>query len=131
MIPEPLSPEIDRVARAIRFALVCVLLVLSYFSIRGSLVISEFKRIFADMLDGSRLSPVTSLVIASRWVFLTASVVVPVGALITLRDRHVLRSFYVIGTLALITLVQIALLYQALCAPLFTLLDQLGATSAK
>lgn len=119
------------VARAIRFAFVCFLLVPSYFNIRGSFLISNFKGLFSDMLEGHSLPLIASFVLANRWLFITTSVLLPSIALATLRDRNILRSFYVLGALALMTLIQIIFLYQGLCAPLSTLINLLGSSSTK
>jgi hypothetical protein len=121
--------ENTRVFKALRFALTCIVLVLSYPTIRGSLLIGDFDRVRADMLEGAKLPFIASFVIKGRWIFLGVSGIVPLISIFMLRARSLVRSFYVIGVLYLIILVEVALLYQGLFAPLVTLLDQLGDAS--
>ena len=48
------SPEVNRLAQAMRFAFVSILLGLSYINLRSSLSIPAFQQIFSDMLMASR-----------------------------------------------------------------------------
>jgi hypothetical protein len=124
----PASAEMWRIVRAVRFALVCLVLGLSYFDIRVSLAIPNFQRIFADMIEGTALPPVTNLVINGQWALVTCSFLLPATALGTFFFRASTKSIYILGVLALITIVQTAIVCQGLSDPLFRLTSQFGAT---
>lgn len=110
--------DVRQLARAIRFALVAIVLGLSYLSLRGSLSIGNFSRIFADMLAGSPLPALTQFVLSAKTGFVAVSILVPVVAISTLLLRSIVGSFYVIGILALVTIAQFITLYYGLMAPL-------------
>jgi hypothetical protein len=124
----PASPEIWRIVRAVRFALVCIVLGLSYFDIHVSLAIPDFQRIFADMIEGTALPLITTLVIHGHWALVTCSFLLPATALGTFFFRATTKSIYIIGVLALMTILQTAIMCQGLSDPLFRLTKQLDAT---
>jgi hypothetical protein len=126
----PQQDAIDsrQLARAIRFALVAIVLGLSYLSIRSSLSIGGFSHIFADMLGGRPLPALTQFVLGARPFFVAVSVLVPIVAVATLFLRRVVSSFYIIGTLAFITIAQFATLYHGLSAPLTQIISGMSST---
>ena len=103
---------------AVRFSVVSIVLGLSYLTLRASLGIGSFERLFADMPDGAPLPSLTRFILAVRGLFVAMSVCVPLAAIGTLFVRRVTLSFYIIGTLALLTLTQWVVLYKGLNAPL-------------
>jgi hypothetical protein len=127
--PPPDAIDVRQLAKAIRFALVGIVLGLSYLSIRGSLSIGSFAMIFTDMLNGRPLPVLTRFVIAAGPLFVAVSFLVPVAAVATLFLRGVVRSFYVIGTLGFITIVQFIMLYHGLSAPLGQIISAMGSGS--
>ena len=128
----PLPPDtidIQQLARAIRFALVSLVLGLSYFSLRASLSIGGFEQIFKDMLGGGHLPTITSFIVQAREVFLGISMLVPILAIGSLFDPRVVRSFYLIGGLGMLTVVQFVVLYHGLSAPLMEIIKAVGGTN--
>jgi hypothetical protein len=119
--------EDQALLRAVRFALVCLVLGLSYFTIRASIKIPDFQRVFADMLDGAVLPLLTSWVLGGRSVLCVASILFPLAALATLFTRSSTKSVYFLGVLTLMTLLQFGIVCHALSEPLLRLIDQLGA----
>lgn len=115
--PEKIPPQevinVWQLARAIRFALVVIVLGLSYLSFRSSFAIDGFSQIFTDMLSGRPLPRLTVIVIGARSLFVAVSILVPLAALGTLFLRNLVRSFYFIGALGLVTLVQFIILTMA------------------
>lgn len=116
-IPSQNAPDIRQLGRAVRFALVAIVLGLSYFGIRASLSIENFHQIFTDMIGGKPLPPLTTFVINARPGFMFVSFIVPLVAFGMLFVRNLVISIYVIGVLALVTLIQFIVLYHALSAP--------------
>ena len=110
--------DILKLGRAIRFALVAIVLALSYVSLRSSLSIGSFSRLFAEMLGGRPLPALTLLVLNAGPVFVAVSVFVPVAALATLFLRSLIESFYIIGALGFVSIAQCIIIYQALAGPL-------------
>jgi hypothetical protein len=106
-------------ARATRFALVCIVLGLSYFAIRASLNIQTFMRVFEDMLgSSSQLPTLTIAVFKARYVFVGISFAVPALCLGLLFVRNVPRAIRLIGVAALVVIAKSIVLYNALSAPL-------------
>jgi hypothetical protein len=117
-------PEVFKMIRAIRFVLVVIVLGLSYFSIRFSFSIDIFEDVWAGM--NLKLLPVTSFIITARPVLMILSILFPFVALASCCHRNVARSFYIIGGITLLTVVQLILLYQGLSAPMFQLMSNLN-----
>jgi len=124
----PPAIDLAALARAIRFALVCILLGLCYINVRSALSINAFISIFEDMLNGKPLPSITMFVIQFRILFASLSVILPFCAILILFSSQVIRSFYALGLLALITLVEFATLYYALLSPLRVIIQSMGAS---
>ena len=124
--PPPDAIDLRQLARAIRFALVAIVLGLSYLGLRGSLSIGDFELIFRDMLGGKPLPALTVFVLGARPFFLGISILVPALAIATLFLRGVVRSFYVIGALGFVTIAQFITLYHALSAPLSQIISAMS-----
>jgi hypothetical protein len=122
--------DVRQLAKAIRFALVGIVLGLSYLAIRGSLSIDSFAIIFADMMNGRPLPALTRFVIGAAPLFVAVSFLVPMATVATLFLRGMVRSFYVIGTLGFITIAQFITLYHGLSAPLGQIISAMGSGSA-
>jgi hypothetical protein len=125
--PQPASGD-HASLRPVRFAFVCIVVGLSYFTFRATVRIPDFQRLFADMLDGAPLPILTSWVLRGRWILCVSSMLFPLAAFATLFTRISGRSFYVLGVIALMVFLQFAIICQALTEPLLRLIDQLGAT---
>lgn len=110
--------DVRQLARAIRFALVAIVLSVSYFGLRSSLSIGQFGAIFNDMLAGRPLPAITVFVLKAKLAFVAVSILLPTAAVATLFQRRVVASFYVIGGLSVLAIVQFVVLYHALSAPL-------------
>jgi hypothetical protein len=126
--PHPPQGPIDvlQLARAMRFALVFLVVGLSYFSVRASLAIGNFAAIFRDMLGNRPLPPFTIFVLGFRDEFIAVSIFVPLAVIGTLFSRRFVWSFYIIGTLGIITLVEFIILYHGLSAPLGEIITSMG-----
>ena len=126
------SIDIRQLARAIRFALVALVLGLSYFGIRASLSVPEFENIFKDMLGGTHPLPVlTSFVIQMRLPIIAVSFAIPLVALGSLLWRNLVSSFYLLGCLGLLALLEAIVLYHGLAAPLGMIIEQLGGNPGR
>lgn len=129
--PPPLPvPEFDvvRFASATRFALVSIVLCLSYFTLSSSLAIGKFEQIYHDMLGGKPLPPVTQWLLHLRLLVMLVSVLIPSTALATLFQRNLARAVTILGWLVIIAFVQGLAIYQGLVAPLIEVMKQLGGT---
>ena len=118
------SPDFFKILRAVRFVFVVIILGLSYFSIRFSFSLHSYEELWAGM--GLKLLPITSFVIAARPVLMAFSFLFPIAALVSCWDRNFARSFYIIGILTLLTIVQLILLYQGWLAPLVQLMSNVS-----
>lgn len=125
-IPQQDAIDVPQLAHAIRFAIVGIILGLSYLSYRWSLSLEHFSHAFADMLGNRPLPTITVCVLRTRYVFVTVSVLVPVIAVTTLFLRGLVRSFYIIGVLGFTTTAQLVLLYHGLSAPLVQIIHNMG-----
>jgi hypothetical protein len=123
--------EADQLFRAIRFALFAITLGLSYFSIRASMAIPHFRAVFADLLEGQALPWLTHFIFQARYVFLVTSWLLPLGALWAVFMPVKARSFYVLGAIAMMTIVQSIVICTALSEPLIGLVNQLGDTTQR
>jgi hypothetical protein len=111
--------EMRDLAKATRFAVVCIVLGLSYFSIRASLNIPAYMRVYEDMLgSGSQLPGITVFVFKAQHLFVGISFAVPALSLGLLFVRNIPRAMRVIGVLVLEVIVQSIVLYHALLAPI-------------
>jgi hypothetical protein len=121
----PSPDDIACVLRGVRFALVSIILGFCYVGLRASLAIPDFRRVFADMLEGATLPTLTSFVIGWRFIILAFNCLIPVAAISTVFMRPNSRCFYILGALALLALFSGAIVCTALSRPLFQLVDQL------
>ena len=126
-IPQQDAIDVRQLARAIRFALVSIVLGLSYLSLRSSLSIESFSQIFADMLGGKPLPALTQFVLGARPLFVAVSILVPIVAVATLFLRGIVGSFYIIGVLGFITIAQFITLYHGLSAPLSQIISGMNS----
>lgn len=122
--------DVDQLGRAIRFALVAIVLGLSYLALRSSLGMASFEQVFLDMLGGKPLPALTAFVLNARPLFLAVALFVPAAAVACLFLRRVALSLYIVGVLALVTLVQSIVLYHALSAPLTQIISMLQEVPA-
>ncbi len=122
------AAEIRQIGRATRFALACIVVAFSYFSIRSNLSIPGFERIFADMIgEDTQLPAITRFVIAARYGLLALSCGVPIACIVFLFTRNIAKSLYWIGVMALVTVVQWVVLFYAMSAPLMMIITQMNS----
>jgi hypothetical protein len=134
LFPMPSTPppfEIAAVARAIRFALVCILLGLCLLNIYAELSFYDFSLIHRNMLGGPPLPALTVFVLQSRILFTSLSVIVPFCGVLTLFSRELIRSFYALGLLALLTFIELVTLYCALDLPLVRIIQEMGGNAGR
>ena len=106
MNPQSSIPlEVARLGRAIRFSMVCLVVGLSYFTIRVSFDIVVIQRLLAV----KPVSVLTDTVFIIRPWLVICSLFTPLLAIATLFSRRLVTSFYVLGVLALLTILQFAL----------------------
>jgi type II secretory pathway component PulF len=124
---QTLKPPLDvlQLAKAIRFAFAMFIVCIGYFSIRSSLSIPGFEQIFKDMLGGKQLPPSTALLIHASSIVVAVSFLVPLCAIVSLFNRDLIKSFYLLGTLAIITLVEFVWISHALFAPLMMIISSM------
>jgi hypothetical protein len=127
-VPQLDAIDVRQLARAVRFALVAIVLGLSYLSLRSSLSIGSFEVIFRDMFGGKPLPTLTQFVLSARLLFVAVSILVPIAAVATLFLRDVIRSVYLIGTLGFVTIAQFITLYHGLSAPLTQIISAMSGT---
>lgn len=116
--PQDDAIDVRQLARAMRFALITIVLGLSYVSLRCSLSIGTFELMVQDMLGQEPLPFLTRMVLSARPLLVAVSILVPIVSLATLMFRRVVTSFYVLGVLVLVTAAQLITLYHGMSAPL-------------
>jgi hypothetical protein len=124
--PPPLI-DIAALARAIRFALVCTLLVFCYFNIDCAFHLSEFSLVSKGMFNGKPLPSAAVLVLQWGILFTSLSVILPFCAVLTLFSRELIRTFYALGILTLLTFVELAIQLSALLSVSKLFIEMLGA----
>ena len=78
--------------------------------------------------DSAKLPTVTTFVLWAHPVILALCVSIPFVAIALLFTRDVARSIYCLGVLALLSILQCILLYQALWSPLGTIVEKMVGT---
>jgi hypothetical protein len=119
----PTPDDIRAIGRSILFALACIVVGLSYLSIRSSLSIHSFSVIFADMLGGKPLPAITTFLIRYQSVFVLLSSAIPVAGVGLLFFRKLTYAFYAMGILAIINIVLTVVIYHGLTAPLVSIIS--------
>lgn len=116
--PPPLVINTLALAKAVRFALVGIVLGLAYINLRWCQSIEAFRQLFSDMLGGAMLPGITVFVMAWQKVFLVVAILIQVAVVCTLFTRRIIGSIYFLGGAALVAMGQTILLYYALLIPL-------------
>jgi len=124
------KPAADaRISHATRFAIACVVLGFSYLSIRSSLSISNFERIFEDMLGrNERLPWLTLFVLRARPAFIVLSCCIPIACIALLFARDIARSIYGLGILILVAMAEGLVLFHALFSPLVEIINRMSSS---
>jgi hypothetical protein len=117
----------NRIAQATRFAIGCVVIGISLLAILTSLGIDRQESMLEDMI-GSRdkLPDLTKLVMGTSGVFVLVSFAIPVCCIFLMLSRNMVRSLYLLGGLALVSIVEAIVIYVAMSVPLMTVLQQVG-----
>ncbi|MDQ6631305.1 MAG: hypothetical protein M3Y82_06060 [Verrucomicrobiota bacterium] len=115
-IPKQTSINAEQLARVVRFGLVAIVLLVSFFPIHCSLKVFTFKEVWEGMK--LTLPPLTLFVVRQRHFLIVTSLLVPLASIATLFMRNYVRSFYWIAVLALITMVHIILFFQGIIEPI-------------
>ena len=118
--------DIRQLARAIRFALIAFLLVLSYLNLWSSFSIRHLLGVFGDMLGSQGMPAFPEFVLRAQSVFVLVSVLLPVVAVSMLSHRNIVRSFYIIGALGLVTIAQLIMVHYALAIPFINIIDAMA-----
>src|SRR6187401_2657853 len=101
-------------ARAMRFALACIVVGLSYFPIRASLNIPSVMSITSDMLGAnSHLPAITQFVFKFQLPFVAISFALPALCVGLLFIRNLPLAIKLIGVVALLTIILGIFLHQA------------------
>jgi hypothetical protein len=122
--------DVRKLAKAIRFAFAVIVLFLTGLCLRSSLAIEGFGRIFKDMLGNKPLPSLTTSILAAQPALVDLNVLMLMLVLAACFLRNPVRSFYALGILALIGLVELVLLYHGLTGVLFQIIEAMGADSA-
>lgn len=123
----PPSPaDLAAVIRAIQFAMISVVLVVSYFNIHESFSIPKFQAIYHDMLGDEALPVITVWVINCSSILLLLSIALPVIGIGTLFMRNLPNSFHTLGGVLVLATLQAIFLFHALSAPLLEIVRKMS-----
>ena len=115
----PETPDLARIGRATRFAIACVVVGFSYLSIRSCLSIRVFGGYFLDFLgENEILPPLTRFILGVRMPLLALSFGIPAASIALLFTRNIARSLYCLGVLALVSIIEWIVVYEAMFLPL-------------
>ena len=128
---EKLVVNFVRLAKAVRFAFVMVVVILSYIAIRTNLCVLSFGQIFHDMLNGQPLPTITTFVLAAYPFLILTSLAVPLVAIGSLFSNRLVGSFYLLGTLTAFSAMQVILVSQGLLGPLFQIINNLSGMQGR
>ena len=120
--------DFERILRAIRFGFVAIILGLAYPNIHCALRLSKLKLVFQDMFFDRNMPTLLGFIITIRFVLIASSILVPLLGLVSLSWRNLPRSFYFVGWLVIISLTQLALLWNAFAGGLGALVTGVGQT---
>ena len=120
--PDPGPSEFLRVARALRFALVALVLGVSYPNIRCALAIPAFQRIYTDMLGNKPLPADTAFAIHFHAVLVLLSFAIPLLAVISLFLRRLSTSIYLAGVFIIVVSLQLFSTWHAVTSPLASII---------
>jgi hypothetical protein len=131
--PEPISPDdavdVRKLAKAVRTVVFGAVIGFSLFNVGIVRSIRGFEMIFNDMLGGKPLPFLTQLVIEGRLVCLAIAGIIPALALGALLSRRVVPAIYVLSALGLIAILEAAIVFLSLFAPLIQIIRLMGAGS--
>jgi hypothetical protein len=114
----PTEAESLRIFRALRFALVAVVLGVSYGNIHTAFSLTEYQQIYHDMFS-KPLPTDTDFVFRFRILLDTLSLALPTIAVITLFASSLSRSIYIVGCIIGMVFIQLFFTWQAVSTPLF------------
>lgn len=120
--PPPENPE--RVTRAIRFAVACLLLALCLLNLVVTSMLPKMRAVFADL--GAALPFIVVLAFRAQSLLLLTSWILPVATIGILFSKPRSASFHVLGILALIAVCHTTVVAVAMLLPLVTTFDAMG-----
>ncbi len=116
-----------RVARAARFAMVCIVLGFSCITVRMTSNIHNFETIFTDMLgDGAKLPALPLFVLHTQTLLNVLARGIPVVCIAALFMRDIARSFYLLGTLAIASIIMWFVISTAVSLPLNEIISRMS-----
>src|SRR5688572_9878710 len=118
--------DVRQLANAVRILAFAVVIGLSIFNMGIVRSIGRFEMIFHDMLGGRQLPMITQMIIGGKVVFLAIAGAIPAVALGALLSRRVVAAIYTLGGIGLIAMIEAALVYLALVAPLIEIIKAMG-----
>jgi hypothetical protein len=127
--PDPTHSEFLRVAQAIRFALVAIILGISYPNIRCALAIPALQRIFTDMLGNKPLPFDTTFAIHFHVLLVLLSFAIPLLAIISLFLLRLSTSIYLAGVLIIAVSLQLFSTWHAVTSPLTSIITGMEQSS--
>ncbi len=120
------TAELGQIGRATRFALACIVVAFSYFSIRSNFCISGFAQMFQDMMgQDAQLPAITRFVFAARYGLFALSCGIPIACIALLFTRNIAKSIYWIGILALVAVVQWVVVFSAMSEPFIQIINKM------
>jgi hypothetical protein len=128
-LPPPAeTPDVIRLARAVRFVLVCTQLGFAIYCLRSSFQIEILGQIIKDMLgENTQLPVATRIVLSAEWLFIGLSVILPTISFLQLFSRKVIQSIYVIGITSLALVIESVVLHIAMSSPWLEVVKRLSA----
>lgn len=126
--PAPAHDEVSvvQLAKAVRFAFVCLAVILSGVAIRLALMLKASERLFEDMLGaGTQLPLISQYVFMARIPTLLISVAIPLVCMATLFQRKMVRAIYILAGMILLSLVLSTVLWQAISLPFFEVMRRM------
>jgi hypothetical protein len=119
------DPNADslRTVRALRFALMAVILGVSYPNIRLALAIGACSQVYRDMLGNRPIAVEATFTIHARLVFIALSFAIPLVAIASQFIRSLSKSIYLVGVLILLVFLQFYWTFHAMSGPFLNIVQ--------
>lgn len=113
------APELLSITKALRFALVAIVLGISYLNVRLAFSIPWFQNIYHDMLGNKPLPPETAFVVQAHSGLVVLSFALPLFAVLSLFLCRRSVSIYIVGIVIIAVVGQLVFTWHAVAVPFF------------
>jgi len=122
------ATEFLSITRALRFALVAIVLGISYLNVRLAFSIPWFQNIYHDMLGNKPLPPETAFVVQAHSGLVLLSLALPLLSVLSLFLCRRSVSIYIVGIVIIAVVAQVVFTWHAVAVPFFMIASFMQGT---